>query len=171
MHTRLAPSSQLLIHKSRSDVEMSNAAKDPISLGSTAYRKHFIPLESNPVVFTELIHRLGIPRSLEFQDVLSLDDPDLLGFLPRPAYALILVFPTTEAYETRIKEKIAGSSPTDLTRLKAMYSSSSRLSITPVVCTRSCTLLATGKQGARYVRMPRNLRKLRLMRRSEAFGP
>lgn len=84
---------------------MSNAAKDPISLGSTAYRKHFIPLESNPLVFTELIHRLGIPKSLEFQDVLSLDDPDLLGFLPRPAYALILVFPTTEAYETRIKDE------------------------------------------------------------------
>jgi hypothetical protein len=86
-------------------VKMSSAAKKPISLDSTAYRKHFIPLESNPEVFTELIHKLGIADSLKFQDVLSLDDPDLLGFLPQPAYALILVFPTTEAYEKRIKEE------------------------------------------------------------------
>ena len=67
------------------------------------YRKHFIPLESNPDVFTELIHKLGIEQSLCFQDVLSLDDPELLSFLPRPVHALILVFPTTEAYERRIK--------------------------------------------------------------------
>jgi ubiquitin carboxyl-terminal hydrolase L3 len=67
------------------------------------YRKHFIPLESNPDVFTELIHKLGIEQSLSFQDVLSLDDPELLSFLPRPVHALILVFPTTEAYERRIK--------------------------------------------------------------------
>jgi ubiquitin carboxyl-terminal hydrolase L3 len=67
------------------------------------YRKHFIPLESNPDIFTELIHKLGIEQSLSFQDVLSLDDPELLSFLPRPVHALILVFPTTEAYERRIK--------------------------------------------------------------------
>jgi ubiquitin carboxyl-terminal hydrolase L3 len=69
------------------------------------YRKHFIPLESNPDVFTELVHKLGIPEDLCFQDVLSLDDPDLLAFLPRPAYALVLVFPTTEAYEKRCTEE------------------------------------------------------------------
>lgn len=69
------------------------------------YRKAFIPLESNPDVFTELIHKLGVSQSLGFQDVLSLDDPELLAFLPRPAYALVLVFPTTEAYEKRVKEE------------------------------------------------------------------
>ncbi|KAH3920638.1 hypothetical protein HBI56_219460 [Parastagonospora nodorum] len=69
------------------------------------YRKHFIPLESNPELFTELIHKLGLSKSLEFQDVLSLDDPDLLAFLPRPAYALILVFPTTELYEKRVRDE------------------------------------------------------------------
>ncbi|KAF2622336.1 cysteine proteinase [Macroventuria anomochaeta] len=47
--------------------------------------------------------KLGISKSLCFQDVLSLDDPELLRFLPRPVHALILVFPTTEAYERRIK--------------------------------------------------------------------
>ena len=69
------------------------------------YRKHFIPLESNPEVFSELMYKLGISPSLCFQDVLSLDDPELLGFLARPVHALILVFPTTEAYEKRIKEE------------------------------------------------------------------
>jgi ubiquitin carboxyl-terminal hydrolase L3 len=70
-----------------------------------AYRKHFIPLESNPEVFTELVHKLGVSESLEFQDVLSLDDADILAFLPRPVHALILVFPTTDTYEERVREK------------------------------------------------------------------
>ncbi|KAH6639560.1 ubiquitin carboxyl-terminal hydrolase [Boeremia exigua] len=67
------------------------------------YYKHFIPLESNPVVFTELIHRLGTTPSLCFQDVLSLDDIDLLGFISRPVHAMVLVFPTTKAYERRVE--------------------------------------------------------------------
>jgi hypothetical protein len=75
----------------------------PSSTPARTYRKHFIPLESNPDVFTELIHKLGVSETLCFQDVLSLDD-DLLEFLPRPAYALVLVFPSTEAYEKRMDE-------------------------------------------------------------------
>lgn len=64
-----------------------------------AHRKHYIPLESNPELFTQLIHQLGVSPSLAFQDVLSINDPDLLAFIPRPALALILVFPTSDAYE------------------------------------------------------------------------
>ncbi|KAI4709964.1 hypothetical protein J4E89_005195 [Alternaria sp. Ai002NY15] len=71
------------------------------------YTKHFIPLESNPDVFTELAHKLGLSTSLVFEDVLSLDDIELLGFLPRPAFALILVFPTTDDYEKRVQDKDA----------------------------------------------------------------
>lgn len=74
-----------------------------------AYRKHFIPLESNPELFTELIHKLGLPESVHFQDIFSLDDPELLGFLPRPVHALILVFPTTEAYEERVRDEDEGA--------------------------------------------------------------
>ncbi|KAF3051231.1 hypothetical protein E8E11_007998 [Didymella keratinophila] len=46
--------------------------------------------------------RLGISSSLRFQDVFSLD-PELLSFVPRPVHALILVFPTTEEYERRVR--------------------------------------------------------------------
>ncbi|KAG9193033.1 ubiquitin carboxyl-terminal hydrolase L3 [Alternaria panax] len=71
------------------------------------YNKHFIPLESNPDVFTELAHELGLSTSLGFEDVLSIDDRELLGFLPRPALALILVFPTTGEYEKRAQDEDA----------------------------------------------------------------
>ena len=73
----------------------------------SVYTKQFIPLESNPIVFTELAHKLGLSTSLVFEDVLSLDDPELLGFLPRPAFALILVFPTTDDYEKRVQDEDA----------------------------------------------------------------
>ncbi|KAK0747564.1 hypothetical protein B0T21DRAFT_354607 [Apiosordaria backusii] len=69
------------------------------------YRKHFIPLESNPSLFTELVHKLGLSPALEFHDVLSLDEADLLALVPRPAMALILVFPTSPDYEAEIAEK------------------------------------------------------------------
>ncbi|KAF8537772.1 ubiquitin carboxyl-terminal hydrolase, family 1 [Trichophaea hybrida] len=66
---------------------------------TTAYRKHYLPLESNPEVFTQLIHKLGVSQDLSFEDVYSLDDPSLLSLVPRPVFALILVFPTSEVYE------------------------------------------------------------------------
>lgn len=72
------------------------------------YRKHFVPLESNPEVFTELIHALGVSPSLSYQDVYSLDDPDLLAFIPRPVYALVLVFPCGDEYEEKVAREEAG---------------------------------------------------------------
>ena len=50
---------------------------------ATLYHKHFIPLESNPELFTQLIYQLGGRPSLAFEDVFSLDDPDLLAFITR----------------------------------------------------------------------------------------
>ena len=63
------------------------------------YRKHYLPLESNPTIFTKLIHQLGVSPSLAFHDVVSIDDPTFLSLIPRPALALILVFPTSSKYE------------------------------------------------------------------------
>lgn len=61
--------------------------------------KRFIPLENNPEVMTSLLHNLGLSQSLSFHDVFSIDDPDLLAFVPRPAHALLLVFPVSQTYE------------------------------------------------------------------------
>jgi ubiquitin carboxyl-terminal hydrolase L3 len=54
---------------------------------------------------TDLVRKLGLSNSLAFHDVFSIDDPDLLAFVPRPAYALLLIFPVSETYEKfRIQE-------------------------------------------------------------------
>ena len=70
------------------------------------YTKHWIPLECNPDIFTQLIHQIGVSSNITFQDIFSLD-PDMLSLVTRPVLALILVFPTSETYE---KEKIAEES-------------------------------------------------------------
>ncbi|EXJ94324.1 ubiquitin carboxyl-terminal hydrolase L3 [Capronia coronata CBS 617.96] len=64
-----------------------------------ATRKAFVPLENNPEVMTSLVRELGLSPAIQFHDVYSLTDPSLLAFLPRPALALLLVFPITETYE------------------------------------------------------------------------
>ncbi|KAK6456053.1 ubiquitinyl hydrolase 1 [Scheffersomyces xylosifermentans] len=62
--------------------------------------KSVIPLESNPAIFSELAHKLGLSPVAEFHDVYSLTDPDLLAFLPAPVYGVILLFPLTSNYES-----------------------------------------------------------------------
>ncbi|KAK9495921.1 hypothetical protein V1508DRAFT_408830 [Lipomyces doorenjongii] len=64
----------------------------------------FVPLESNPDVLTRLAVSLGLSDNLSFHDVYSLDDPDLLSFIPRPALALMFVFPVSDAYEEYRRE-------------------------------------------------------------------
>ncbi|KND92651.1 Ubiquitin carboxyl-terminal hydrolase isozyme L3 [Tolypocladium ophioglossoides CBS 100239] len=56
-------------------------------------KKSFIPLENNPEVFTSLVHDLGVSEDLGFYDVYSVDDPDLIALIPRPALALIFITP------------------------------------------------------------------------------
>lgn len=50
-------------------------------------------------------HSLGLSSDLAFYDVFSVDEPELLQFVPRPVYALILVFPVSETYEKHRKEE------------------------------------------------------------------
>ncbi|KAK7543243.1 hypothetical protein IWX49DRAFT_159252 [Phyllosticta citricarpa] len=67
--------------------------------------KSFIPLENNPEVMTSLVHKLGFSKQFAFHDVFSIDEPELLAFVPRPALALLLVFPVSQTYEEfRLKE-------------------------------------------------------------------
>lgn len=59
-----------------------------------------MPLENNPEVMSHLVHQLGLPPTLGFTDVYSIDEPDLLAFVPRPSHALLLVFPVSKTYES-----------------------------------------------------------------------
>ncbi|KAK4617908.1 Ubiquitin carboxyl-terminal hydrolase isozyme L3 [Fulvia fulva] len=70
-----------------------------MSVETSKRNKRFIPLENNPEVMTSLLHKLGLSLNLAFHDVFSIDDPDLLAFVPRPAHALLLVFPVSDTYE------------------------------------------------------------------------
>lgn len=46
-----------------------------------------------------LLHKLGLSTKVGFHDVFSIDEPELLEFVPRPAHALLLVFPVSDTYE------------------------------------------------------------------------
>ncbi|KAH8901367.1 cysteine proteinase, partial [Thozetella sp. PMI_491] len=84
---------------------MALLSTNVLNIPPGAKRKSFKPLENNPVAMTSLANRLGLSESLMFEDVYSIDDPDLLGAVPRPCYGLILVFPINEAYEQfRVEE-------------------------------------------------------------------
>ncbi len=52
----------------------------------------WIPLESNPEALNTFARGIGLPSSVAFTDCFGLE-PDLLGFLPQPVYAVILLFP------------------------------------------------------------------------------
>lgn len=54
---------------------------------------------------SSLVHKLGLSEKLAFHDVFSIDEPELLAFVPRPAHALLLVFPVSETYETFRREE------------------------------------------------------------------
>jgi ubiquitin carboxyl-terminal hydrolase L3 len=75
----------------------TSANPDPPAGSSPA----FIPLEANPELMTSLLHRLGLSPALQIHDVYSITEPELLAFIPRPALALLLVFPVSAVYESQ----------------------------------------------------------------------
>lgn len=56
---------------------------------------------------TTLVHNLGLTPTLAFHDVFSISEPELIAFVPRPALALLLVFPVSESYEKSRREEDA----------------------------------------------------------------
>ncbi|KAF2442750.1 cysteine proteinase [Karstenula rhodostoma CBS 690.94] len=60
--------------------------------------ERFEMLENNPEVMNHLAYSLGLDKSLSFYDVYSLDDPELLAFIPRPALALLVIIPLTPSW-------------------------------------------------------------------------
>jgi ubiquitin carboxyl-terminal hydrolase L3 len=72
-------------------------------------KKYFTILENNPEVMNYLAQALGLDDSLSFYDIYSLSDPELLAFIPRPVYALLVIIPLTptwhEARQAEDKDK------------------------------------------------------------------
>lgn len=59
----------------------------------------FVPLEANPESFNPYAAELGLDLSkFRFVDVLGLDD-ELLGLIPQPIEAAILLYPTPDDLE------------------------------------------------------------------------
>ncbi|EAL23515.1 hypothetical protein CNBA1620 [Cryptococcus deneoformans B-3501A] len=64
----------------------------------------WVPLEASPDVFNAWSEPLGLPQSLAFQDLFSLD-PSFLSFIPAPHRAVLLLFPSKgKLQEERSKE-------------------------------------------------------------------
>lgn len=73
---------------------------DSTKSSARSYAKCLIPLESNPLVLNDLMYGLGVSSSLALTDVWSTDDLEQLCFISRPVFALVLVLPTSDKYET-----------------------------------------------------------------------
>ncbi|KAF2844509.1 cysteine proteinase [Plenodomus tracheiphilus IPT5] len=65
-------------------------------MSESQYATHFVPLESDPEIFSDLLHSLGASRKVVFEEVYSLDGS---VEVPHPALSLILILPTSKAYE------------------------------------------------------------------------
>ena len=64
-------------------------------------KKTFVPLENNPEVFTDLVHKLGVSPKLGFYDIYSIDEPELLALIPRPCLSLIFIAPADVYHRVR----------------------------------------------------------------------
>lgn len=58
------------------------------------------PLESNPEIFTEYMHSVGLPQDWIVSEVFGLDD-DSLSFVPKPVIAVIATFESINDEESR----------------------------------------------------------------------
>jgi ubiquitin carboxyl-terminal hydrolase L3 len=67
--------------------------------------------ENNPDVMNQLATKLGLSSELQFYDVYSLDGPELLSHIPRPALALLVIIPLTPAWDRSRKDEDANKEP------------------------------------------------------------
>ncbi|WWC61873.1 uncharacterized protein I303_104458 [Kwoniella dejecticola CBS 10117] len=68
----------------------------------------WVPLEASPDVFNAWSEPLGLPKSLTFQDLFSLD-AEFLQFIPKPHKAVLLLFPSRgKLHDERAREEKDG---------------------------------------------------------------
>ena len=67
--------------------------------------------ENNPDVMNKLAIKLGLSSDLQFYDVYSLDAPEVLEHIPRPALALLVIIPLTQAWDRSRKAEDADKEP------------------------------------------------------------
>ncbi|UPX15682.1 Ubiquitinyl hydrolase 1 [Ascochyta rabiei] len=67
--------------------------------------------ENNPDVMNQLAATLGLSAELQFYDVYSLDEPELLAHIPHPALALLVIIPLTSAWDRSRKVEDAEKGP------------------------------------------------------------
>ncbi|KAL2388993.1 hypothetical protein RJ035_002708 [Blastomyces gilchristii] len=114
------------------------------------YKKHYIPLESDPEIFTELMHDLGVSSSLKFVDVCSLEEEEL-RLVQRPVLALILILPSCPAYEHRTIEGqiIANRAEEEVVWLKQTINNACGLyAILHAVCSVPSSIIHTETESA-----------------------
>ncbi|CAI4570693.1 BDM_1a_G0031070.mRNA.1.CDS.1 [Saccharomyces cerevisiae] len=68
-----------------------------------------VPIESNPEVFTNFAHKLGLKNEWAYFDIYSLTEPELLAFLPRPVKAIVLLFPINEDRKSSTSQQVTSS--------------------------------------------------------------
>lgn len=59
------------------------------ALAASGEKFKWPPLESNPEVFTDYLHKIGLDPSVAVGEVFGFDE-ELLAFLPQPIFAVIL---------------------------------------------------------------------------------
>jgi len=70
---------------------------------SEVKKSKWLPLESNPEVMNEYVHKLGVSLDWVYIDVFALEN-DYLSTIPQPAKAVLILFPVSENYK-KDKEK------------------------------------------------------------------
>ncbi|GAA99303.1 uncharacterized protein L969DRAFT_102675 [Mixia osmundae IAM 14324] len=81
----------------------------------------WVPLEANPDVMNAWCAKLGLDTSrASFCDIYGLD-PDLLAMVPQPVYAVLLLFPVTDAYEKHREEERVATKHQDEAVSHAIY--------------------------------------------------
>ncbi|EST07850.1 Peptidase C12, ubiquitin carboxyl-terminal hydrolase [Kalmanozyma brasiliensis GHG001] len=77
----------------------------------TETRMKWVPLESNPELFTSWCSSMGLDTSkYAFHDIYG-TDPDLLAMVPQPVAAVLLLFPITPSMEALRQQENEAASP------------------------------------------------------------